>query len=197
MRKFIVLVSMALMTLACGKEDIPTINYPACDYFPLQVGNKWYYEGYTSEITGKETWNGLEWYVLMSVYERDNGVENIYKMYYRKTADDKVYRKTDESSEAILLIDLKIGFNQSCKYTIGENQWTVTTGDDFETFKINDIEIPNCRSYYYDIPRAVDDEYLMTLAPGLGLLAHVSLAWGLGDTLQRAVINGLEIHISE
>ena len=141
--------------------------------------------------------DGLEWFVMSTVFERENEEPVVYRQYFRKTADGKVYRKSEKSSEAVLLFDLKIGFNQSWKYTDGDEQWTVSTGAYFATIKIEDISIANCRSYYYDIPEAVDDEHLKILAPGLGLLSSNSIAWGLGDTLQHAVINGLEIKIKE
>lgn len=197
MKKYIILLFATAICFGCSSDETPTIEYPICDYFPLQEGNKWYYEGSISEITGKEIVDGLEWFVMSTVYERENKEPVVYRLYFRKTADGKVYRKSEKSSEAVLLFDLKIGFNQSWKYTDGDEQWTVSTGADFATIKIEDISFANCRSYYYDIPEAVDDEHLKILAPGLGLLLSNSIAWGLGDTLQHAVINGLEMKIKE
>jgi len=195
MKKYFVFVIVIAICLACSNDETPTIEYPKCDYFPLQVGNKWYYKSSTTEITGKETINDQEWFIMTKSYVHENQEPTIYRIYYRKTEDGKVYQKSDENNDSFLVFDLKIGFKQSWKYTDGDNQWKVSTGDDFETIKLEDSSITNCRSYYYDIPEAVDDEHVKILAPGLGLISSSSLAWGFSDTLQRAVINGLEVTI--
>ncbi|NJO68123.1 MAG: hypothetical protein HC830_01570 [Bacteroidetes bacterium] len=47
----------------------------------------------------------------------------------------------------------------------------------------------------YDLIQAVDDEHTIILAPGIGRIVSQSYAWGIGDTLRNAIINGIEYKI--
>lgn len=193
-RLFYCLMLMSFV-LSCSKDETGLIDYPKVDYFPLQVGNKWYYENYTVEVTRQLEIDGTEWYEMTTISQREGQESITYYAYYRKTDDGKVYRKADENSAAMLVFDLKIGFSESWAYADGDYEWTVTTGERFETITMGHAKLEYCRSYYYDIPQAADDEHMMVLAPGLGLVYSASLAWGLSDELERAVINGLDIRL--
>jgi hypothetical protein len=50
--------------------------------------------------------------------------------------------------------------------------------------------VTECKSYYYDEIQSADEENTITLAPGIGFVKEYANAWGAGQILKSAKING-------
>jgi hypothetical protein len=182
---------LALMSAitSCKKEN--PAPYPESDYFPLSIGNKWNYKYNSQEVTKLKTINNKEYYeILITQYQADTVYSNSY-IYYRKTTDNKVYQLYGDLKTESLAYDFRVPLHNSWS----DLEWTVTYVNDIKKVTINNHVIGNCKQFDYDIVTAMDDEHTVILAPGLGRLIGYSYAWGLGDTLKSAVINGMDISL--
>lgn len=190
-KAFIFFISLPFI-VSC-KKDNPAPAYSS-DYFPLNVGDKWEYRFYTKEVTKLKTINNKEYYEVLFNQHQYNSDTIIYTSYeyIRKTADGKVYELSQDQKDELLIYDFTVRVNQSWTYNDGAGGWKVTNADDKKVVTINDNVIENCIEYNYDIVEMVDDEHMIVLAPGIGQIVSQSFAWGLGDTLRNAHINGVE-----
>ena len=174
---------------SCEKEKFSDIDN--FDYFPLQIGNKWVYSYSTEEVKGLKTIDGIEYFeMLVKNYVADK-ISRSYNQYYRKTADGKVFTIYGDLNNEYLIYDFRVPLNYTWTYNV-ENDLvrTVKNVADYKDITINGILLDSCRQFDYDILQAFDDEYTVILAPGLGRLISHSYAWGSGDTLKSAIIDG-------
>jgi hypothetical protein len=55
---------------------------------------------------------------------------------------------------------------------------------------VGNREVERCKDYSFNVHQWADEEYTYTLAPGIGFLREFSDAWGAGQELKSARING-------
>jgi hypothetical protein len=164
------------------------------DYFPLGVGDIWEYENQTRKVIGTESINGKEYKRVEVKYYRADTIYSTHEMYYRKKNGIKIYKVNHEKTGEFLFADFSREDGESWTYpaNIGDDDnWNVTVRTDID-FDFGDLVLKNCKSFYYDVPNWADEEHVIIFAPGIGEISNVSLGWGLGDTLRKATINGIQ-----
>jgi len=158
------------------------------NYFPMNIGDTWNYRHRTDEVKGVKTFNNRTYYEVQSdSYDNTGQYYNSYKSYYRVEPGEKVYQLNSDSSTEFLIYDFTVPVNHSWT----SQDWNITNSTDSKVITIKNNHIGNCIEFDYDIPQAADDEHAIILAPGIGRIITASFAWGLGDTLQSAHVNGV------
>ncbi len=157
------------------------------EYFPLQIGNKWYYEstlGYshTIEIIDTARINGQLYFKIERKDDRGRTGS-----YYARYTNEKIYQKFNESEE-ILFIDLAAPFNESYTAHQGHIQTLVTRKTIHDKITISGNEFENVIESYHQLPD--QNNYTSYYARGIGV---VSLIWDRENQevkLVRARIDG-------
>jgi hypothetical protein len=160
------------LTVSCTKD---TVIDSSKDYFPLKVGNYWElsYIGGTRTIDQIVNLDGKDYFRMVRVIVWPNGTTTNDTVYYRKTADGKVYQRNKTTSE-ILKFDLTAVKGEMWHYTT-ENPiyplpWNATLQNKTDTVVVNNNTLETCYRYYFDYPQSVDEESAIWLAPGVGVV---------------------------
>jgi hypothetical protein len=196
MTKFISSLIGLVLLASCVKD---TVLPAAVDYFPLQVGNYWVLSfGGTSTIDQIVTLNGIDYYRMIHVQVWPNSSITKDTAFYRKTADGKVYQRGTKSSDEILKYDFGAASGQTWTYaidpttTFNPHPMNVTLVSISDTVRLGNDTIRSSYRYYYDVPQTADEETIVWLAPGIGIVKKVYLG-GTSDriALTKAMINGV------
>ena len=191
---FFILLGLA----ACDCNDNPTPEMN--DYLPLAIGNHWDFRAVGSdndrtiqhrEVVDYVEVNNKNYYLLVSISFPLEGPAYKDSAYYRIDTDGYVYvYRKDAGPEANL-------------YRLGSkngDSWTYkSANNDDVTMRVSELDkdidvavVRNCKDYSFDVEQWTDDNYTYTLAPGVGFLKEFSDAWGAGQILKSAHINGKE-----
>lgn len=173
MKKGIILITSVVLTgllilASCAKEKAdlePNFLIDGKDYFPLQIGNYWKlsYEiiKTTRTLDIEETVQETNYFRIIS------GRDTIY---YRKTADGKIYEKSKISNE-IIKFDLNAEVGHTWTYIdYYTDIWNATLMSKNDTIIVGTHTFTNCYKYGYDIPQSADEEHIIWLAPDLGII---------------------------
>jgi hypothetical protein len=196
----IALTFIAILSASCEKENIINSEKPdrfSTDYFPLMTGNIWNYSRSRVLVKHIVSINKKEYYEVVSESIVADTVFYTYTEYYRKTSDGKIYTMDSDKKREALKYDFNVPVNGSWTYAEDDNNhiWKVTKISNTLKVNVTNRQIANCMKFDYDLIQAVDDEHTIILAPGIGRLVSQSYAWGMGDTLKNAIINGIEYKI--
>ena len=178
------------------------LTIPSEDYLPLQVGNYW---ELGDKVTSKtmlidkiENLAGIDYYRMV---EKINYTPALYDtIYYRKTADGKVYERGKSTAE-VLKFDFSGSLGEHWSYAIDplltdaswtRFPWVVTFQSKVDTVKRSNYTFENCYSYLYDQIQVADEEDVWSLAPGIGFVRTYSPMWGMARRLKKVIINGVE-----
>jgi|GEM_PF-3027216 len=185
-------VLIAMFTACDDDTNIPVIE--STDYFPVHIGDTWEYKNHIRKVSGSEMINNKEYRVITHETYRADTLYYTYKTYFRTTGNNKVYQLNSDQSGEYLFADFNLNADDSWTYTnnsIGrDDEWTVTVLPEI-TFKFDDTELENCKRFFYNAMLIVDEEHTIVFAAGIGEINSFSNAWGLGDTIQSATINGV------
>jgi hypothetical protein len=194
------LFGVLVMMAACECNDDPRPE--TSDYLPLTLGNYWDFKatGLSGddlvehrEVVDYVTLNNMEYYLLVSTHLSPVW-SGSYKdsTYYR--IDDNgfvyVYRKGFEFEENRYRLDGKDGDSWSYDYV---DQYVADMTLAEVSKKIGNFDVEHCKDFSFNVEQWADEEYTYTLAPGVGFLREFSDAWGGGQELKSARINGHEI----
>jgi len=196
---------MVLMVAILAGCEYNNVTYkekePATEnYLPLKIGNYWNFQatgpsqGQSTiqihrEVASLVTINNHEYYLLIT---SSSGNNYTYQdsSYYRIDSNSFVYiyRKSNPNFE-----DNRFRLNgddhDTWSFPVEGNDdahITLTVG----SVTLGNVELTKCKSYFYDVIQWADEEYTITLAPGIGFVKEYSNAWGLGQVLTSAKING-------
>ena len=182
------------VTIVSCDKDSNSDKIPTCfnDYFPLHIGDTWEYKNYICKASLSSTINNKEYTLITSEIFRADTLYDTREDFYR-VVNGKVYKLYTNQSDEFLFADFTLAEGESWKYT-GENmngdQWNVTVQEKID-FDFGNTVLHNCRPFYYDVPGWADEEQVYVFAPGIGIISIYSPAWGAGDTIQKAKINGI------
>jgi len=125
-----------------GKEDpIPITG----DYLPLQVGNYWEMEHQVKfSLVGTRYFNNRLYYTL---------IEGTDTSYYRNSSD-KIYLRHTSGSESVKF-NLNAQIGDFWEFQDGGTTWIVGMCSKTDTITINNMKIPNCYRFCFDIPMSV------------------------------------------
>lgn len=187
------IVLIALFT-ACDSDDTSFPIIESTDYFPIHIGDTWEYKDHIRKVTGAEMINNKEYREITHETYRADTLYYTYKTYFRTTGNNKVYKLNSDQSGEYLFADFNLNADDSWTYinnSIGrEDEWTVTSLPEI-TFEFDDTELENCKRFFYNAMLIVDEEHTIVFAAGIGEINNFSNAWGLGDTIESATINGV------
>lgn len=169
--KFYIIFPVLLIysLISCEKNEITKTS----EYFPLHVGDKWYYNnGETWEIIGIKDTLGKRY------FEMSNGKSHEY---YR-VENGYVYSLGLDFTEYIRF-NLNLDAGESWQYT--ENmfyqiQWDGMLYNKNDSMYVNGNLVTECYRFCYDIPEMIDDEHCVWLAPGIGIVRKTC-----GECLQQ------------
>jgi len=199
MRNVVIVVMIAVLA-GCEYHnvsyEIPTIE----NYLPLKVGNYWNFEsisfsqGQSSnqihrEVASTATINNHEYYLLITTSTND---------YY--TYKDSSYYRIDHNGYVYIYRKSSPNYEDN-RFRLNGNDhdtWSypVEAGDQaqvtltVESVTLGNVTLTNCKSHYYNVIQWADEENTITLAPGIGFVKEYSNAWGLGQELKSAMIDG-------
>lgn len=157
----IVLIVMSILLLNSCDEYCEITDYE--DYFPLEVGNKWYYgDNGTREITGQKEINGEVYYEVRVEHEVPGAGLNFYNEYYRFYRS-KLFRVFNDNIFIMADFSLKEG-DEFTQDNTGFN--VLVLSDDHNKF-----------TFSYNHPDLVDEEYEITFKKDVGIISDCSYAW--------------------
>jgi hypothetical protein len=197
----VLLISSALIILwACDCHEDPQPELTN-EYLPLAVGNSWDFNAVGQpellvehrEVEDYVTLNGKQYYAVVSTH-----LSEVWSGHRRDTS----YYRIDEDG-FVFVYRKSIGIEENRYRLQGKHgdTWSYGYVDNFTanitlselTKKVRDVEVDHCKDYSFDIQAWADEEYTYTLAPGVGFLREFSDAWGGGQELKAAKINGRRI----
>lgn len=197
-------ILLMVVIFACDDDKEPVRPYDP-SYFPLHVGDLWYYvpasnfqypyvATTTSEITAKVTIDNAEFYLMISTHDYPDSShldDYIDSTYYRLGNNGYVYslKNTDDRLSNPYRLGALEGEHWKFITPHSDNGKIIVTR--IETNTLNNTPIEACKTYYYDDEQWVDEEHYSVLAPGLGIIKGGS-AWGFDTVLKRAIIAGKE-----
>jgi len=198
---FLSLLGVGMLIAACDSSNYdskPDYEAQSDSYLPLQVGNYWNFvpTGVLSsdynvhrEITGKATLQGHEYYLLVST---SSGNDYKDSLYLRVDNNGYVYSRRPNSTWEDNYFRLKGDDGDSWTYAIDDHDKVTITLSNVDV-EIDNTTIKACKAYYYNVDNWADEEYTRTLAKGIGFVKEYSNAWGMGEILKSARINGTKI----
>jgi hypothetical protein len=185
--------------LLWGCDDDSSFEAGSKNYLPLEVGNIWIFRSLNDNdyknfkrVTGHVTLDDLVYAEIVSGrFDADvNTDDSTYDTtYYRVDDDGRVYFRRKNSAAEENRFSLHAVDGDTWTYTI-ENNYTVTISLSVVSLKLKNKNLRDCKAYSYDISQWVDEEHTTTLAKGIGFVQEYSNAWGWGQVLESATING-------
>lgn len=187
------LVTLAILVSNCDKHHV-TKEY-STEYFPLTIGNKWEYKGVHEkvlvEVTDKVNMDCTTYYLFKErIFNKDGQLTSTENYYYRKTNDGQVFFKNGPDMKEVKAFDLVGGKGKYWTTKVDTANVMVKIAEDEHVFNVFGTRIKGCLVYSYDLPQSSDDDVVVILAKGLGIVAGIK-ATGRGDTLRYALINGV------
>jgi hypothetical protein len=181
--------------LLMGCDDDSSFETGSNNYLPLQVGNVWIFRSMQDDndyrhykrVTAKVTLDDVVYAQVVSGSYANGAIYDT--AYYRVEDNGHVYfrRKNSVSEENRFRLYGRDG--DTWTYTI-ENDDTVAITLSAISLNLNNKNLRDCKAYYYDVSKWADEEYTTTLAKGIGFVQEYSNAWGWGQVLESATING-------
>ncbi len=177
--KTITATILLYMLTSCGISDSNDINK---DYFPLQVGNKWYYSNDKSQTLDKAAkWeivrtiiiNDIEYYLVEKtpLYSRKD------TSYYRYEGTKLIELFIDKSKNNYYLESIFADFNIHENDSF--NYYAETDNDEDIYYKVTlKDRTPSSVALFYDILQFRDTEHSITFQEDKGIVETYSYASG-------------------
>jgi hypothetical protein len=195
--KHFILIPVVIV-LAFSSCDNDSVSLSAHKYLPLRVGNYWEFVALDAlpnddnirerrDVIGMETIDDIQYFTVVSTWSPVSSVPSD-TVYYRIDADGYVYkrRKSEGGETQELRLNASDGHSWSFMYF---DFSTTMTCEEIE-IDLGSESVQNCKSFYRDVEQMADEEYTYVLAPRIGFAVEYSNAWGGGQRLKRAKVNG-------
>jgi len=198
MKTIILLFCCSILLVGC--DDDSPFETGSNNYFPLEVGNIWIFRSLQGNndyktfkrVTAKVTLDDLVYAEVVSgrTYPDDIGDNTYDTTYYRVEENGYVYfrRKNNNAEENRFRLNAIDG--DTWTYPI-ENSETMAVTLSIVNVELRNKNLRNCKVYYYDVTQWIDEEHTTILAKGIGFVKEYA-AWGTGQVLESATINGRE-----
>jgi hypothetical protein len=195
MKTISLLLCCACLLIACEEDD--RIDAGSNSYLPLEVGNLWIFRSMQPDVNNNKNFrkviaeanldNRIYAQVISGWYDPEEVVNDT--VYYRVDDNGFVYsrRKFPNTEVNIFRLNEQDGAAWTSPYL---DSSTLSVNLSVVNLEIRRKTLRNCKAYFYDVNRWADEEYTVTLAKGVGFVKEYSNAWGLGDILESATING-------
>ena len=192
MKKLTFMVCILFLSLSNCADDNDLLN-PENNggkyYYPLKVGNIWYYDVHNSDsnpcikriVENKLLLNGHTYYIINDIWGYSSQYPNNYKGTLRNDNDGNIWKYT--KGKEYLFYDFSLKDGDTYKYTAN----SLSNDDDYivTVKKVGRVETDkgvydDCVEIFFDIPKYVDDEKWYIFAPNVGLIKETS---GEGPTI--------------
>jgi hypothetical protein len=178
MKKLMHVALFCAFVLACGKDNTtePEDKTPTEDssfFFPLQVGNVWYYyeEGHSDAAQSIRVWDSVTLddttYILYG-----NKISLADTLYQDKWG--RVYKRFNGKN--LLWLDFSFDDGGTYNYILSEKLNYTVTVTRKQTIEYDDQKYDGCIQFDFDVPTIKTDEETFVLAPDVGIVKHVT-AW--------------------
>ena len=196
MRSLLMIVAAGLILTACECTEDPQPELTNT-YLPLTIGNYWEFTGVGQhdliehrEVEDYVSLNDRQYYVVVSTHLQD-----VWSGHRRDTA----YYRIDQDG-FVYVYKKSTGIEENRYRLNGKDgdTWSYDFVDDYVanmrlselSKEVHNVEVQHCKDFSFDVVQWADEEYTYTLAPGVGFLKEFSDAWGGGQELKKARING-------
>jgi hypothetical protein len=179
MRRNFKIIFLIPLFITCGLLDS---NKKTDNYFPLEIGNKWYYSSKKNQELNKAT----KWEVIDKTIIKSNEYYVIEVSPYTSPKDTLYYCKKSDK-----IIELHLGKSENNKYLESTfASFNLRKSEKFFHFmgtydgkdRYFEVSLKNrsdeCISFYYDELIGVDEEHSITFQNGKGISEFYSDAWG-------------------
>jgi hypothetical protein len=178
------------MANGCLKDDqIVSTDGNIYIYFPMKVGNVWYYDVQGSEnnpwikraIKEQITIANKKYLVIEDVYGYSGQFPNKYSDTLRLDDQRNIWKHIKGIDYLLFDFTKKDSGTYKFKgYSQNPDYEYVVTIKRYELLKINDSTYENCIEFFFDIPISVDDEKWYIFAQDIGIIKE---AVGEGPTI--------------
>ena len=196
-RSFCCAICMAVFA-GCVASDSPTgiATSGSTDFFPLKVGNKWYYSRYMHGVPADTT---RVTHVVEVISATESVQRPIYMMlnwYFQEGSDsiwtvdtsyfmiegDSLLSAYKDSAGFQFAVDAIFTLNNGAEFTREIGRGVNTAHFRVTVVEKNDSTI----TFFYDEPNWADEEHQVTYKRGKGIVDSYSTAWGIGERLVKA-----------
>ena len=178
------IIVLPLFFYSCGSLEPEDQNE---SFFPMKVGNKWYYNSNPAgdigsstkwEIVSKQQFAGNDYYQLVKSYNTSFSDTLYYRIASNKLIELLIGVNPNSYYFETVCADFNLDANGSFEYYMGgfpgkEYYYKVTIKNKSED------EI----TFFYNSPNAVDEEHSITYKKGVGVSESYSDAWGIHSYL--------------
>ena len=178
MNKVFVLTIIVALFLACNKDNPtePKDDTPSKDssfFFPLEVGNVWYYyeEGQTDATKSIRVW---EEFTLDDTSYVLYGNKLAFADTLHQDQWGRVYKRF--SGKNLLWLDFSAEDSSTYEYTLSEKLNYIVTVSRRLTIEYDDQKFEGCIKFEFDVPGIKTEEETFILAPDVGIVQRIS-AW--------------------
>ena len=188
--------------LLMGCDDDSSFEAGSSNYLPLEVGNVWIFRALQNnsdyknfkKVTAEITLDDLVYAEVVSgrLYPDDIDDSTYDTAYYRVDNNGHVFFRQKNSLAEQNIFRLNAGDGDTWSYPI-ENSETVVITVSLIDLELSNKNLRNCKAYYFDVDKWVDEEHTTTLAQGIGFVKEYAV-WGTGHVLESATINGREFN---
>ena len=196
MNKFI--LTFCVILLAASSCDDDRVSMSANRYLPLGVGNYWEFVTLNAlpndnmviehrEVVGMETIDKVQYFTVVSTWPPSSSVPSD-TVYYRIEANGYVYKRRKGDGGEIQEFRLNADDGDSWSFIYYDYN-TIVSCEKID-IDLGSESVRNCKSYYRDVEQMADEEFTYVLAPRIGFAVEYSNAWGGGQRLKRAKVNG-------
>ena len=197
MSRSICFALFATMFAGCISSDSPTgiATSGSTDYFPLKVGNRWYYGGYMrgnptdttntvhiAEVIGTRVINQRLCFVMLNrFYQAGGDSPSFVDTSYFTVDGDSLLSVNKDSSSFRFSVDAIFSLTKGEEFT----QEVGVAGNAFH-FRVTVVDRNDSTiTFFYDAPNIVDEEHQKTYKRGAGIVDSHSTAWGIGERLVK------------
>jgi len=191
----LIILILLFYLINCTRDNNPIISSPHSEYFPINVGNTWYYDSPTpptnpwamKTINGYSlqnntvyfSWTYGEGIDIIDNIRADN-LGNIWKLHNNN--NEYLWFDFTQDSGSTYLYEYPESWGDNTYYyivTVLKNIKVDTPAGVFD----------NCIVLNFDIPEVMDEDITYSFAPNIGLVRLTNNGWS-SKKLTSAIING-------
>jgi len=181
------IIVVAMLFNSCDTST-EVINKNYSDYFPLKVGNKWYYSNYSYSVPpdanrielikegiGTRDFSDTTYYTMRETYYNNEAVSYVDTNFYVVSGNELVCRYEWEQNTRNVITDFSMKLNE---------QKVFPGNEETKQYLIVKEKSETSIKFLYDHPGIVDEEHLEEYKIGRGVVDYFSY-WGFGYKLIR------------
>ena len=184
MKKYFVIPGLLLFMILVYSCSSSTEPHYSLDYFPMKMGNTWYYTGFLHnpdnhqgkkeskwEVTGEKVFGNVKYTEITETNLVRDDIPERKEYYYMSR--NKLFKYDQDKKMAGLFAQFDLDKDESFQYFDYNVKVTEKTDSTIR--------------FYYDHPGYIDEEHWITFEKGTGIKSHFSV-WGIGSIVVEKII---------